>query len=241
MIGRVGGVPARLGVNERLGAIVVIEIGIGGIGAIIGNAELGPELVEAMVGIPPVMARAQMLGDAEAQALTLGGGLPRSDNVTLRAHRDRIPAVVLRIPQVEIVVMHAHRHEIFRAGLGVARHQRVGLPTLRLPERNDVLVALFGRMAVSLEMMVVMRVARDIHPARVPVAARRDGLRAPMRPDSELRVLEPVGRGVGRQRFVRRVEFAFAKRTCRAAWGCCCRGNDPAKRTGAERGERTVQ
>ena len=55
-------------------------------------------------------------------------------------------------------------------------------------------------------MMVVVRVARHVHEARVPVALARHRLRPPMRPDAELGIAEPVGRLVGRQRLDRRLE-----------------------------------
>lgn len=141
-----------------------------------------------------------MFGHAEAQAVLPGGGPPRSDDVSLRTHNGRVPAMMFRIPEVEIVVVAAHRDEIFGAGRDIFAHQRVGIEMLGLPQGNDVLVAELRGVAVCLDVMVVVRVARHVHEACVPVALTRHRLRAPMRPDAELRVAKPIGRPIGLER-----------------------------------------
>ena len=83
--------------------------------------------------------------DAEAQALLLGRLLPVADHVALRAHVDGVPLVKLRVPQVEVVVVRAHADEVAGPGLLVEGHQPVRVPLLRLPERDDVLVAVAWR------------------------------------------------------------------------------------------------
>src|ERR1017187_8018375 len=64
-------------------------------------------------------------------------------------------------------------------------------------------------MPVSLDVVVILGAALYVHAAGVPVSLLRNALRAPMSPDSELRVAKPVGEPVRRQRFP-----IGPKRTC---------------------------
>src|SRR4051794_354185 len=69
-------------------------------------------------------------------------------------------------------------------------------------------------MAVGLDVVVVRRIALQIHPPRVPVPLLRDTLRRPVRPYPELRVAEPLGYAVVlRQRLPGRLEGAGRDRT----------------------------
>ena len=86
--------------------------------------------------------------------------------------------------------------EVLGAGFHVQIEQRVGVPVLGLPAVLDFHEADLGRMAVVLDVVVVLPVALDVHAARVPVAHLRHALRTPMRPDTELRIAEPIGRAV---------------------------------------------
>ena len=64
-------------------------------------------------------------------------------------------------------------------------------------------------MAVGRQMMLVLRIALDVHVPRIPVALLGNTLRRPMRPDAELRVAEPIGTLiVGLERFPSRFERA---------------------------------
>ena len=176
--------------------------------AVVGHAGLGPGLVGAVAALEPGEAGAQVLGDAEPQAVLLRRLLPLADHVAFRAHVDGVPLVELRVPQEEIVVVRAHADEVLRPGLLVELHQTVGVPLLRLPQRDDVLVAELRRMPVVLEVILVMLVARLVHAAGVPVAVHRHGLRSPVRPDAELGVAEPVGTLVLLERIHVRLERA---------------------------------
>ena len=149
-----------------------------------------------------------MFGDAEPQAVFLGRLLPVAHHVALGTHVDRVPLVQLRVPQEEIVVVRAHADEILRPGLLVELHEAVGVPLLGLPERNDVLVAELRRMAVVLQVVLVMAAALVVHAAGVPVAVHRHGLRPPVRPDAELGVAEPVGALILLERLHRRLKGA---------------------------------
>src|ERR1035441_7209291 len=61
-------------------------------------------------------------------------------------------------------------------------------------------------MPVCLDVVVVLGAALYVHAAGVPVSLLRNALRAPMSPDSELGVAEPVGIAVSLQRFPIRPE-----------------------------------
>ena len=56
-------------VAEARAVGVVIEVGVGGIGAVVRNAGQRAGLVGAVAHRPPLVADPQMLADAEAQAL----------------------------------------------------------------------------------------------------------------------------------------------------------------------------
>jgi hypothetical protein len=111
--------------------------------------------------------------------------------------------MVRRVPEVEVVVVHAHAHEVPGPGLLVERHEAIGVPLLGLPQRDDVLVPLLGRVSVVVEMVLVLPVPLLVHAPGVPVAGHRHRLRPPVRPDPELRVAEPLGAAIRRERLDR--------------------------------------
>jgi hypothetical protein len=114
----------------------------------------------------------------------------------MRAHLDGVPGMKLGIPQIKVVVMHPQADEIFCPRFDIKGHQRIGIPPLGFPERDDVLVTIGGRVAVVPEVAFVLRAALKIHVAGIPVAGARHGLRPPMCPDAELRVAEPFRAGI---------------------------------------------
>ncbi len=203
--GRVRAVPLLVARRGRW----VVEVGILRVGPVVRHAGERALLVGTVALLPPGEAGAEVLGDAERQALRLRGLLPVADDVAVRAHLHRVPAVVLRVPEVEVVVVDAHADEVTGARLLVERHQALGVPLLRLPERDHVLVARLRRVAVALEVVLVLLVALEVHVACVPVAEHRHRLRPPVRPDAELRVAEPVGAVVLGERLVGRRERAL--------------------------------
>src|ERR1035441_8629757 len=69
-------------------------------------------------------------------------------------------------------------------------------------------------MPVCLDVVVVLGAALYVHAAGVPVSLLRNALRAPMGPNSELRIAKPVGEPVRLQRFP-----IGPKRTCDRAAG----------------------
>src|SRR5208282_863418 len=122
------------------------------------------------------------------------GGLPEgTDDVPLRSHGNGIPArLVLRIPKIESVVMHSHAAEVLCSGFLVETEQMVGIELVSLPCWNHILESDFRRMAVGLQVILVLLMALDVHVAGVPVAVFDGRLRSPMRPDAKLRIAIPV-------------------------------------------------
>ena len=97
--------------------------------------------------------------------------------------------------------MHAHAEKVLRAGLLVETHQMIRVPFLCFPDIHQVLVADLGGMAIRFAVVQVLRLALDVHVARVPVAVFNRRLRSPVRPDAELGIAKPVRNLVGLQRF----------------------------------------
>ena len=187
----------RLVLGER-----VVEIGVGGIGAVVGDAGERAGLIGAVRDGQPVVAVGEMLADGELQAVLAGRGGEEADDILLRAGGDRVPArLVFGVPQVEVVVVDAHRHEVFRAGLLVELDQVVGVEIAAVPGEGDVLEAELGGVAVVLDVVLVLRAVLHVHVARVPIAELGGGLRSPMGPHAELVVAEPLGNAVLLERF----------------------------------------
>ena len=134
--------------------------------------------------------------DAETQAVFARRRRPAADQIFLRAKRDGIPRLKFGVVDVEVVVVVGERHENFRAVVLVEFHQRVGIEMLRFPDVDHVLETVGRGMAVFGDVRFVVAAALLIHAARIPIAVLRLALRAPMRPDAELRVAKPLRRGL---------------------------------------------
>src|SRR5207253_1756391 len=87
-------------------------------------------------------------------------------------------------------------------------HQIVGIKPRPLPQGDQILVAESRRMSVMLEVVFVLALVFDVHIARVPVARLHRRLRAPMRPNAELRVAKPLRYLVSGKRFIGRLKRA---------------------------------
>jgi hypothetical protein len=183
-----------------------VEIAVGGVVAVVGYARVRALLVGALVGLPPVVAAPDVFADAEAHPLGARGLAPLADNVALGTHLDGVPAAVARVPKVEVVAVDAHADEVLRAGLAVQARESLGVEALGLPQRNGVLVAELRRVAVGLQMILVLAAALHVHVARVPVAGADGGRRSPMRPEAEFGVAEPLRAGVLLERAISGLE-----------------------------------
>src|ERR1035437_7848617 len=183
--------------------VVVIEIGVGGVVPVIRHAREGPRLVAAMRrGIPDETAR-EVFADSKAQPLLLRRRADGAHHVPLDAARRGVPArLVVGLPHVEVIVMHSHADEILGPGLLVQRHQRIRIELVAFPDPPaDVLVPEFRGVAVILEMILVSRIAFDVHALGVPVAELGGRFRSPVRPDPELGVAVPIRHLVILERF----------------------------------------
>ena len=83
--------------------------------------------------LKPGKARAEMLGNAERQAVFLRGLLPVGHHVAVRPVVHGVPFVQRRVPQEKIIVMRTHADEVFRARFFVEFHQFFRLPFLGFP------------------------------------------------------------------------------------------------------------
>ena len=200
----------------------VVEVLVLRVGAVVGHAGLGPRLVGPVAGLEPGEAGAEVLGDAEPQAVLLGRLLPVADDVALGAHVHGVPLVQLGVPEEEVVVVRAHADEVLSPGFLVELHEAIGIPLLGLPQRDDVLVAELGRVAVMLEVILVVAAALLVDAAGVPVAIHRHGLRTPVGPDAELGVAEPVRALVLLERFHRGLEMSRGDGQLRGRWIVVC-------------------
>ena len=187
----------RLAVIHQLAVWVVgrqfvIQVGKGGVGAVVGHAGQRSGFVAGVGGGEPVVAGRQMLAHGELQALLPGRLLPEPDDVLPGTGRNRVPArLVLGLPQIETVVVHCHAAEILCTGFLVEGDEVVGVESIGLPRGDYVLEAELRGVAVGSDVILVLLVPLDVHIAGVPVAVLGGGLRAPMRPDAELGVAKP--------------------------------------------------
>jgi hypothetical protein len=175
----------------------------------LGSAGHGPGLVGTVRNRQPVIAVGEVFAHGELQPVLERGLVPQTDHILLRSGGGRVPArLVFGVPQVEVVVVHAHAHEVFGAGLLVELHQVAGIELVALPQPADVLVAEFGGVAVGRNVVLVLRAVLYVDVAGVPVAELRGRLRPPVCPHAELGVAEPLGHAVILQRFGGSVERA---------------------------------
>ncbi len=155
----------------------------------------------------PVKAVGKVFAHAEPQSTLARRLLVKADDIAHRPNRSRIPArLVLRVPHIVIVMVHAHADEVLGPGLHVQVHQMFRIPLVSLEQRDQVFVACFGGMPVGLEVVLVLGSPLDIHVPGEPVAVLDTRLRSPVRPDAELCVAEPVGNSVGIKRRTRRLK-----------------------------------
>jgi len=129
---------------DRIGAagcaVRMIELPVLWIGAVVGHALERAFLVGSVGVLEPTPASGQVRAHAEAQAVALAGRPPHANEVFLRPHVAGVPAVVTRIPAVEVVVIHGVGYHVSGPGLLQSPHQIVRVEMLGLPHvrRSDV-------------------------------------------------------------------------------------------------------
>src|SRR5450432_1517929 len=89
--------------------------------------------------------------------------------------------------------MVAQRDEIFRAGFGVEPDQFFGIPVFAAPEMANIFVPELRRMAICLDVVLVLTASLNVHAAGIPIALLRHALGTPMSPDPKLGVAKPIG------------------------------------------------
>ena len=96
--------------------------------------------VVALCRFEPRPCMVSMERDAQRQPLLFGCCSPFSQDVTLGPNVLRVPRLVLRIPQVVVVVVIAQDKEILRTTAFIAGHKAVRLPVLSFEQRKDILI-----------------------------------------------------------------------------------------------------
>ena len=149
---------------------------------------------------------------SEIEAIFSGCLFPSGQNIFLGSHVDRIPGLVLAVPQVHVVMMVTQGKEILCTYLLVKGHQLVGIPVFSFPQRNDVLESELRGMTVMLYMVFIFIRTFHIHGTRHPVTCTFHALRSPMCPYTEFHIAEPVRHLIVHQRFPGRLELSFHHR-----------------------------
>ena len=91
----------------------------------------------------------------------------------------------------KVVMMHRLRHGVFRACRRVQVHQLFGIELFGFPQLHDVLVPESDGCLMA-NVIAVLVGAFDVQVASIPVPVHRNRLGAPVRPDAQLSVPEPV-------------------------------------------------
>src|ERR1044072_9498338 len=102
-----------------------------------------------------------MFGDIKAEPVVVGSLLPFANHVSPGTHIDGVPPMELGIPEKEVVMMRAHADEVFGAGSLIESHQALRIPLLRLPQRDDVLLTVSGRIALTAQITFLLCVHFD--------------------------------------------------------------------------------
>ncbi len=118
--------------------------------------------------------------------------LPYPHDILMRPHVHGIPGLIGRIPAVEIVVMVAHCHKIPCAHSDIKLHQVLRIPQIYVPVVANILITIFGWMAVMLQVVPVLFAPFLVHPAGIPVPVFRCGLGIPMGPGAKFGFPPPL-------------------------------------------------
>src|ERR1700679_1680541 len=108
--------------------------------------------------------------------------------------RGGIPRLMLRIPDVKIIMVIGQRDEYPRTGVFVASDQLIRVPIQQGPLGAKLFVAESRWRSVMFELIFVLPLVLHIHVACVPVPSFGHTLRTPMSPDAEFGILVPIRR-----------------------------------------------
>src|SRR5665647_175861 len=95
------------------------------------------------------------------------------------------------VPKEKIVMMGGHTYKVFGPNLFIERHQLLRIPSLGFPQRNNVFIPEFRRVAIVGYVIFVIRTTFFVHLSGIPVALAWNGLWSPMCPDSKFCIPEP--------------------------------------------------
>ena len=82
-----------------------------------------------------------MEGDTQRQACFLSSLGPTLENILMGTDVLGVPLLILRIPEVEVIVVVTQYEEILGATTLITLHECLGIPILGLEKRQDVLKA----------------------------------------------------------------------------------------------------
>ena len=138
--------------------------------------------------------------DFEVLVLLAEGGRQLAVDVALRPHLRRVPAVELRVPQAEAIVMDNRDADVLCARTAEDPRPLGGIELLRLELRYEVLVPDLRLSAVGCDVVfedVVAASLRVVHQPPIPLRAiGGDAVDAPVRIEAQLGVDQPRGRFV---------------------------------------------
>ena len=170
---------------------LALAIGLGQ-EAIVGNILERPLDVVPVRHLQPMPCMGRVIAHAEPKAVLAGDLGPNPDDVLVGAHIHGVPRLIGGVIAVEIVVMVRQGHEVVRPRPNIEIHQLLRVPVLRGPGMIDVLEAHLGGMAVVAHLPGIVGRPLHVQPPGIPVALLGHALRRPVRPDTELRVAEPL-------------------------------------------------
>src|ERR687897_743771 len=123
-----------------------------------------------------------------------------SDHVSLGSHRGGLPATPVSVVHGEAVMVFGNGYDEVGSRLTEQLHPLSRVEEIRGELRDEILVAELVLLTVGRPVVLELRSALLIHPARVPLIAEGgDGVDTPVNEDAELGVAKPAGRLIGRQ------------------------------------------
>ena len=163
-------------------------VGIEGIAILLGEVA-----IVVLRGFQPGPCMAGVHADAHLEVGLATGIVPLLQQVALRAHIHRVPLLIWRVPQIEVVVMVTQCHEVACAHTLVQVDQSFGVPVLCLPIVAQLLESKYGRIAKVFPVPVLLPRPHIIHESGIPVASLSVTLRSPVSPNTKFGIHKPLG------------------------------------------------
>ena len=133
-----------------------------------------------------------MRGRAEVKSLRLYGFLQLAEDIAARSHLIRIPAGNTAFVHLKAVVVLRHRKYVARAGRFDKLRPLVRAEFFRPKQRNEILVAKYGMIAVCPPMILPLLLIPNIHIAGIPlIIVCRNAVKPPVNKNPELLPSEP--------------------------------------------------